>query len=134
MALSFGYYVPKYGLIYDGGLYSSLGYSLQHEGSYVFNDVPGDVPPVYPIFLAIAIILLGENGIFIVTPIFSAVFIISVFIIFKREFDDDVAFLTSTLILFSPPLFFYSIQVVRDIPMMAFVILSYLIYFRKENE
>ncbi len=38
------YYAPKYGLIYDGGLYASLGRSLTNL-EYSFNDSPGDVPP-----------------------------------------------------------------------------------------
>ncbi|MFQ5800117.1 MAG: glycosyltransferase family 39 protein, partial [Candidatus Hydrothermarchaeales archaeon] len=133
MAASFGFYVPKYGLIYDGGLYASLGYSLQKDGSYFFNSAPGDVPPVYSALLGLSVFFLGEKGIFTVTPLFSAIFICTVFLIFRREFDEDSAFLGALLVLFSPPIFFYAIQVVRDLPLMAFVMLSYLLYIKEER-
>jgi peptidoglycan/xylan/chitin deacetylase (PgdA/CDA1 family) len=133
MAVSFGLYVPKYGLIYDGGLYASLGYSLQHDGSYVFNGAPGDVPPAYSVFLAFSILLLGEKGIFTVTPFFSALLICTVFFIFRREFDEEIAFLGALLVLFNPPIFFYAVQVVRDLPLMAFVMLSYLLFLKEER-
>jgi 4-amino-4-deoxy-L-arabinose transferase-like glycosyltransferase len=131
---AFSFYVPKYGLIYDGGLYSSLGYSLQNDGTYNFNGNPGDVPPVYPIFLALSIYLFGEKGIFAVTPLFSAIFILIVFNIFRREFDEEVAFLGSIQVLFNPPIFFYAIQVVRDLPLMAFLMLGYFLYPKLEDE
>jgi 4-amino-4-deoxy-L-arabinose transferase-like glycosyltransferase len=131
--VSIGYYVPKYGLIYDGGLYASLGYSLQNDGSYVFNAAPGDVPPVYPFLLAISIFLLGEKGIFIVTPLFSIFFVLIVFLIFKRDFREEIAFLGALLILFTPPIFFYSIQVVRDLPLIFFLLVSYLLYLNLER-
>ena len=57
--ISLAYYVPHYGLIYDGGLYASLGYSLVSENGYYFNGYPGDVPPILPFFLALFIGIFG---------------------------------------------------------------------------
>ncbi len=130
---SLSYYIPKYGLIYDGGLYASLGYSLASDGSYVFNGQPGDVPPLYSLFLAISIFLMGERGVFFVTPIFAGVFIYSLYMLFKREFESNISFLASLLVFLSPPIFFYSINVVRDILLLTFVTLSYLVYLRDEK-
>ena len=133
MAASFVWFVPKYGLIYDGGLYAGIGYSLQDRGAYEFNEVPGDVPPVYPVVLAFFIKLFGEKGIFLATPILSAVFILAVYFLFARELDSDFAFLGALLVFFNPPIFFYTIQVVRDTPLMTFVTLAYLLYFTGER-
>ncbi|HDY74345.1 MAG TPA: hypothetical protein ENH51_04455 [Euryarchaeota archaeon] len=133
MGASFAWFVPKYGLIYDGGLYAGIGYSLQDRGAYEFNALPGDVPPVYPVVLAFFIKIFGEKGIFLATPILSAVFIVAVYFLFARELDLDLAFLGALLVFFNQPIYFYTMQLVRDIPLMTFVTLAYLIYFEEKQ-
>ncbi len=133
MGASFTWFVPKYGLIYDGGLYAGIGYSLQDRGAYEFNGIAGDVPPIYPAALAFFIKLFGENGIFLATPILSTVFIVAVYFLFARELDLDLAFLGALLVFFNPPIYFYTMQVVRDLPLMSFVTLSYLLYFNEDR-
>ena len=101
-SLSLAFYVPHYGLIYDGGLYASLGYSLITGNGYYFNGYPGDVPPILPIFLALAIGIFGENGIFLVVPIFSILLTITCFLIFEK-FSRDVLWVR--YIFFTPTIF-----------------------------
>lgn len=84
-AISLAYYVPHYGLIYDGGLYASLGYSLFSGNGYFFNGYPGDVPPILPIFLSLFIRIFGENGIFLVVPLFSIMNTVIIFLILEKE-------------------------------------------------
>ena len=93
--ISLAYYVPHYGLIYDGGLYASLGYSLFSGNGYFFNGYPGDVPPILPIFLALFIGIFGENGIFLVVPLFSIINSIIIFLIFDKKFSLEMSFSVS---------------------------------------
>lgn len=123
------FYAPKYGLIYDGGLYASLGYSLYKNQEYTFNDSLGDVPPLFPAFLAAFILFLGERGIVYAAPLMCTTFVAVSYLLLRREFKNLYAFLGALLILFSPLLFFYSVNVVPDSMLLIFVMLSYLLYF-----
>ncbi|HPX24886.1 MAG TPA: glycosyltransferase family 39 protein [Methanofastidiosum sp.] len=132
-AISLAYYVPHYGLIYDGGLYASLGYSLISGNGYFFNGYPGDVPPILPIFLALFIGIFGENGIFLVVPLFSIINSIIIFLIFEKKFSLEISFLGSLYVFFSPIIFYDSINVIREIPMLTFVMAAYLLFLKKED-
>ncbi len=132
-SLSLAFYVPHYGLIYDGGLYASLGYSLITGNGYYFNGYPGDVPPILPIFLALAIGIFGENGIFLVVPIFSILLTITCFLIFEKKFSLEMSFLGALYVFFTPTIFYDSVNVIREIPLLFFVMTSYLVYFWKND-
>ena len=132
-SLSLAIYVPHYVLIYDGGLYASLGYSLLTGNGYFFNGYPGDVPPVLPIFLAIFIGLFGENGIFLTVPFFSIIFVIISFLLFEKRFSLEMSFLGALYLFFTPTIFYDSVNVIREIPLLTFVIASYLVYFWKND-
>jgi len=132
-AISLAYYVPHYGLIYDGGLYASLGYSLFSGNGYFFNGYPGDVPPILPIFLSLFIRIFGENGIFLVVPLFSIMNTVIIFLILEKKISLEMSFLGSLYVFFSPIIFYDSINVIREIPMLTFVMASYLIFLRKED-
>lgn len=132
-SLSLAFYVPHYGLIYDGGLYASLGYSLLTGDGYYFNGYPGDVPPVLPLFLALFIGIFGERGIFLVVPLFSIVLTIICFILFTKRFSTEMSFLGSLYIFFTPTFFYDSVNVIREIPLLTFVMASYLVYFWKND-
>jgi len=126
--ISLVYYVPHYGLIYDGGLYASLGYSLVSGNGYIFNGYPGDVPPILPLFLALFIGIFGENGIYLVVPLFSIIHVIICFIILEKKVSMELAFLGSMYLFFTPIIFYDSINVICDIPLLTFVMASYLVF------
>ncbi|KYC45782.1 MAG: Dolichyl-phosphate-mannose-protein mannosyltransferase [Candidatus Methanofastidiosum methylothiophilum] len=131
--ISFAYYVPHYGLIYDGGLYASLGYSLVSGNGYYFNGYPGDVPPILPIFLALFIGIFGENGIFLVVPLFSIIHAIICFLILEKKVSLELSFLGSLYIFFTPIMFYDSMNVIREIPLLTFVMASYLVFLWKDD-
>ncbi len=121
-------YAFKPGLTYDGGLYAALGYSLYEKRSYEFNQEPGEVPPFFPILLALSFFLFGENGMYLVSPLMSVVLLLTVFFILERKFKQSYAFLGALLFLSTKMIFTYSVYVLRDITLLAFTMLSYLIY------
>lgn len=131
--ISLAYYVPHYGLIYDGGLYASLGYSLVNGNGYYFNGYPGDVPPILPIFLALFIGIFGENGIYLVVPLFSIIHTILCFLILEKRVSKEMAFLGSLYVFFTPFIFYASINVIREIPLLTFVMASYLVFLWKDD-
>ena len=132
-SISLAIYVPHYGLIYDGGLYASLGYSLLTGNGYFFNGYPGDVPPMLPIFLAIFICLFGENAIFLSVSFFSIIFVILSFMLFEKRFSLELSFLGALYLFFTPTIFYDSVNVIREIPLLTFVMASYLVYFWKND-
>jgi hypothetical protein len=132
-SITLTFYVPHYGLIYDGGLYASLGYSLLTGNGYYFNGYPGDVPPVLPMLLALFIGIFGENGIFLVVPIFSILLTIICFLLFEKRFSPEMSFLGSLYIFFTPTVFYDSVNVIREIPLLVFVMASYLVYFWEKD-
>lgn len=121
-------YAFKPGLTYDGGLYAALGYSLYEKRSYEFNQGPGEVPPFFPILLALSFFLFGENGMYLASPLMSVVLLLTVFFILDRKFKQSYAFLGALLFLSTKMIFTYSVYVLRDITLLAFTMLSYLIY------
>ena len=131
--ISLAYYVPHYGLIYDGGLYASLGYSLVSENGYYFNGYPGDVPPILPFFLALFIGIFGENGIYLVVPLFSIIHTILCFLILEKRVSTELSFLGSLYVFFTPIIFYDSINVIREIPLLTFVMASYLVFLWKDD-
>ncbi len=131
--ISLAYYVPHYGLIYDGGLYASLGYSLISGSGYTFNGYPGDVPPILPLFLALFIGIFGEKGIYLVVPLFSIIHAIICFLILEKRVSMEVGFLGSLYVFFTPVIFYDSINVIREIPLVTFVMASYLVFLWKDD-
>ncbi len=131
--ISLAYYVPHYGLIYDGGLYASLGYSLISGNGYTFSGYPGDVPPILPLFLALFIGIFGEKGIYLVVPLFSVIHTILCFLILEKRASMELGFLGSLYIFFTPIIFYDSINVIREIPLLTFVMASYLVFLWKDN-
>lgn len=131
--ISLAYYVPQYGLIYDGGLYASLGHSLISGNGYTFNGYLGDVPPILPLFLALFIGIFGENGIYLVVPLFSIIHAILCFIILEKRVPMELGFLGSLYVFFAPIIFYDSINVIREIPLLTFVMASYLVFLWKDD-
>jgi len=131
--ISLAYYVPHYGLIYDGGLYASLGHSLISGNGYFFNGYPGDVPPILPIFLALFIGIFGENGIYLVVPLFSIIHSILCFLILEKKVSKEMSFLGSLYVFFTPIVFYGSINVIREIPLLTFVMASYLVFLGNDD-
>jgi len=131
--ISLAYYVPHYGLIYDGGLYASLGYSLVSGNGYTFSGYPGDVPPILPLFLALFIGIFGEKGIYLVVPVFSVIHVILCFLILEKRVSSGLAFLGSLYVFFTPIIFYDSINVIREIPLVTFVMASYLVFLWKDD-
>ncbi len=131
--ISLAYYVPHHGLIYDGGLYASLGYSLISGNGYFFNGYPGDVPPILPMFLALFIGIFGENGIFLVVPLFSIAHVILCYLILEKRVSTEFSFLGALYILFTPIIFYDSINVIREIPLLTFVMAAYLVFLWKDD-
>ncbi len=120
-------YLFECGLTYDGGLYASLGWSLYNEHSYGFNGRPGDVSPGFP-FLIAPFFSLGEKGMYLVPLLASCVLVISSFLLIEKRFGLLLGFLGALLIFTSTMIYTYSVYILRDLPALAFVMLSYLLY------
>lgn len=114
-------------LTYDGGLYASLGQALYDGPSYTFNGQPGDVSPGFPLLIA-PFFLLGEKGMYLVPLIASFVLVISSFLLLEKRFGTLLGFLGALLIFTNTMIYTYSAYVLRDLPAIAFVMLSYLLY------
>lgn len=126
--LSLSPHIFTTGLAYDSGLYAALGYSIYKENAYQFNEEPGDVPPAYPIVLAIFMAVFGENGIYLASPLMSIILTVTIYLLLEREFSQTFAFLGALLFFSTRAIFTYSIYVLTDITMLALVMLCYLVY------
>jgi len=114
-------------LTYDGGLYASLGWSLYKEHAYMFNDQPGDVPPGFPLLIA-PFFSFGENGMYLGPLLASFILVVASFLLMEKRFGLLLGFLGALLVFTSTMIYTYSAYVLRDLPALAFVMLSYLIY------
>lgn len=126
-ALALFRYAPGCGLIYDGGMYASLAKSIYNHGEYTYNGVKGDLPPAFPLLLALTMPL-GDGGVEYVAPIAAVLLTVAAFLLFRRSFPWATAFLGALLLLSNPAVFQYSVTAVRDVPMLLFLLLAYLIY------
>ncbi|MEE8168562.1 MAG: glycosyltransferase family 39 protein [Candidatus Hydrothermarchaeales archaeon] len=129
--LTFSLLVPfsfKCGLSYDGGLYASLGSSLVNNREYSFNSAPGDVAPVFPILLAVMLGVVGEKGIYLLTVLIATVLVLTVYFILNKKISPQYAFIGSLLFFSIPLIYKSSVYVLRDIPVLMFVMICYLIY------
>ncbi|MEK6977362.1 MAG: glycosyltransferase family 39 protein [Candidatus Hydrothermarchaeota archaeon] len=126
-ALALFSYAPGCGLIYDGGMYASLAKSIYSHGEYTYNGVRGDLPPAFPILLAMTMPL-GDGGVDYVAPVAAILMTAVAFLLLRRSFSGPTAFLGALLLLSNPAVFQYSVTVVRDIPLLLFLFLAYLLY------
>lgn len=120
-------YLFECGLTYDGGLYASLGWSLYSEHAYRFNDQPGDVPPGFPLLVA-PFFFFGEKGMYLGPLLASFVLVMASFLLMEKRFGLVLGFLGALLVFTSTMVYTYSVYVLRDLPAVAFVMLSYLLY------
>lgn len=120
-------YLLESSLTYDGGLYASLGWSLYEEHGYNFNDRPGDVPPGFPLLIA-PFFLFGENGMYLGPLLASFILVISSYLLLEKKFGPLLGFLGALLVFTSTMIYTYSAYVLRDLPAIAFIMLSYLLY------
>ncbi|MDI6655806.1 MAG: glycosyltransferase family 39 protein, partial [Candidatus Hydrothermarchaeota archaeon] len=126
-------FAPNCGLIYDGGMYASLAYSLYKNQEYVCNGATGDLPPVFPLLLAFSLFF-GERGVNYVTPIFTMLLVTAALLFLRNENRAIYAFLGSLILLFHPSIFEYSITIARDVPVLFFTLTCYLIYENNKKE
>ncbi len=95
------YFASYSGLIYDGGLYASLAYSLLN-GCYRFNNGPGDVPPGYPITMALFMGILGMDGYRYTSPLFAVLTLLLLYYIISKESNPFIAMISTFLLGLSP--------------------------------
>lgn len=120
-------YIPNCGMKYDAGMYAGIARSIYEKGEYSYNGVKGDLPPIFPLMLAAAMPF-GEKAIDYVTPLAAILLGISSFF-FLRIFGREIyAFLISLLLITNPAIFEYSIGHFRDVPVMFFTVMFYLLY------
>jgi len=118
----------------DGGLYATLASTILHHGQYYFGDYPGDVPPLFPMLLAISMKIFGERGVYFINPLMALLSIILFYFILLNYVKPVYAFLGSLFLLFN--YYFFGIMnfVLRDIPLLTFVLLGYFIYGKVREE
>jgi hypothetical protein len=112
---------------YDAGMYAGIAQSLYEKGEYSYNGVRGDLPPIFPFMLAIALIF-GEGAIDFVTPITAILLGISAFLLLSLHGRREYAFFIALLIVTNPAVFEYSLGHFRDVPILFFTFMVYYLY------
>ncbi len=118
------------GLIYDGGLYASLGYWLKEKGEYSFNFTPGDVPPFLPVMIAFSLFILGGQGYRYVSPFFSVLGIIALYLLVKERANREEALLCTLIFLFNPVFLEIGTNVTADSVIFSLTLLAALTMYK----
>ncbi len=121
------YFASYSGLIYDGGLYASLAYSLIKNGSYSFNNMPGDVPPGYPITMAVFMGVLGMDGYRYVSPLFAVLTLLLLYYVISKESNPAIAILSVLLLGLSPIYMEVATRTTPDTLLLFLTLLTYIL-------
>ncbi len=121
------YFASFTGLTYDGGLYASLGLSLFSGKGYVFNGLPGDVPPLLPLLLCLGFLLFGSEGYRYVVPFFSLIGLISFYLVLRDKMDEKAILLCVLIFFFNPVFLEVATNVATDSLILTFVFSALLV-------
>ncbi|MDP2717728.1 MAG: glycosyltransferase family 39 protein, partial [Candidatus Micrarchaeota archaeon] len=122
-ALAF-WHGPVSGPLVDSGHFAGIAKTLAETGQYAVNGVPSGFYPVYPTFLAAAMVLVGPLWQNMAVALASVLLFVSAWLFFAKALDEKKAVLAAVVLAVTPLFVNAGLQLLTDGLFLAFAMLS----------